>query len=116
MSKNLSGIFTIEIDGADRDLKCNFGVVEALERAVFKRPITKVIDEIVNGEVYISELCDTILTGLKANNDTRFTRDQIGEEIQKRGIGKYAAFYLDYLSYSVFGEDALIESVPDKKK
>lgn len=115
---NISGVFKLEIDGTERDLKCTFGVIERLEAHVLKKPIILALNEALNGNVYITDIVNTILEGLKANGDTRFTRDQIGDDVMKNGIASYVEFYISFLTYAVSGDKGLSleESTEDIKK
>lgn len=130
--ENLDGKFTLEIDGKQRELVCNIGVLEHLEKSVFKRPIHGVLKEIIyyienienpddsgRSGFYISELVDTIHAGLLGNNDKRFSREAIGNEVLQNGSNNYLEFYISFLTYGVNGgETVQIDPVlsSDKKK
>lgn len=114
---NTQGIFEIELLDGNREVKCNFAVIERLERHVFKRPIMQVLTECIQGQVYFGEVVDTIIEGLKANDDTRFKRDEIGEYVHSKGMDNYVQWYIEYLTYALTGDKAPdVEAVDDKKK
>lgn len=105
MPKNIKGIFTLEIDGKERELKCNLGAVEDLEERVLKRPIIVALNDAMQGAVKVREIVDVIMVGLKANGDTRFKRDEVGEEVIRKGMAHYLELYIKYLTYAVTGEE-----------
>lgn len=100
----MKGVFPIEIKRTQRDTLCSFFAIERLERSVFKRPIMAVLNEAINGGIYFHEVLDTILVGLSANKDTRFTRDEIGEEMASKGVLAYTEWYIRFLTFAVTGE------------
>jgi len=117
MIENIDGVFQVEIDDVLRDVKCNFGVVERLERNIFKRPIVSVLNEALNENIYFSEVVDTLSLALKANGDTRLSRDELGESVRKRGLIHYYAWYISFLTYAITGGQELeTEEVEDSKK
>lgn len=107
MTDNIRGIFTLDLDGQNRELKCNFSAIEHLERNVFKRPAIQVLADAIDGVYITHEIVDTILTGLKANGDTRFKRDSLGEEVLQKGVANYVEFYLKYLTYAISGSSKI---------
>lgn len=120
--ENINGIFKLEIDGTERELKCDFGTVENLERNLFRRPIITVLNEALNGSINVYEVVDTIMAGLSSNRDNRFDRKKIGAEVVKKGMSNYVEWYLSFLTYAVTGEtEAKTEPIKeqdseDKKK
>jgi len=121
--ENLDGKITLELLGAERELVANFGVVEKLERQVLKRPIIRVLEGAANNnEIYFHEVVEAIMTGLAANRDTRFTRDQIGEYVFKKGLSNFVTFYIEYLAMCLTGtslekaQSSDIPADPNKKK
>ena len=103
--ENISGIFKLKIDGKERDLKCDFGTIENLERNLFKRPIIAVLNEALNGNINLYEVVDTIMAGLASNRDTRFVREDVGAEVVKNGLTSYLEWYLSFLTYAITGEE-----------
>ena len=108
--ENIEGVFSIDIGGSVRETKANFGVVEKLERQLFKRPILSVLNGALNGDIYISDIVDVIDISLRANKDTRLTREEIGQEVTQKGAITYTEWYLKYLTYLITGDDS---SEPD---
>ena len=115
MSKNISGVFKVKINGKERDLKCTFGVIEELEKNIYRRPVVAVLNEAIQGHIYTSEVVDTILEGLKGNRDTRFNREDIGQEILEKGIDEYVELFINFLTYAVSGDKSLEVSKSKKK-
>lgn len=116
---NTKGVFPIEINGEMRDTICNFAAIERLERTVFKRPIMAVLNDGVSGNIFFHEVLDCVMTGLWANRDTRFKREEIGNEMAEKGLANYLEWYLKYLTYAVTGKtevEAEFVSDDDKKK
>lgn len=113
---NISGLFKVEIDGVERDMKCTFGAVDALENQIFNRPIIIVLNDAIMGSISITNIIDTIIQGLHANGDTRFNRNDIGEQIIKNGADNYIPLFLNFLTYAVSGDKGLIEEKKPKKK
>lgn len=113
---NLNGIFQLELAGSTRDLKCDFGVVEKLERQVYMRPIMEVLNEAINGKIQITEIVDTIRVGLEANKDTRLSRTEIGQEVLTRGAVTFIEWYLQFLTYAITGKVDLEPTPADDKK
>lgn len=114
---NLHGIFHLELAGQQRELKCNFSVVERLERQVFKRPIMEVLNSSINGAINITEIVDTIYVGLEANKDTRLSRDEIGQEVMQKGAVNFVEWYLQFLTYAITGQvDLDAQPADDDKK
>lgn len=118
--ENIRGLFSLELCGSKRELKCTFEVIEQLERAIFKRPLVKVLTDAVNGDIYFSDVVDTILCGLHANKDTRLKRQEIGEYVHSKGLPNFLEFYTRYLTYALTGSDQVdveeTETGLDKKK
>lgn len=104
MTDNIRGIFTLDICDKERELKCNFGVVEKLERQILKRPALQALSEACTGYVYISEIADVIKAGLEANGGTSLSRSDIGQGVQEKGIKHFLPFYIEFLTYAVTGE------------
>lgn len=114
---NIQGVFKVYLEGKDRDIKITFGVVEDLESFYFKRPLVEVLNDSVNGKIYLKDVVDLIYCGLHANKDTRFSRDQIGEYILTEGLINYKGVFETCLTYSVSGKSAFeVERVDPKKK
>lgn len=119
--KNISGTFTLEICDIERELKCNFLVIEKLERQVLKRPILQALNEAETGGVYISDVVGVIHAGLEGARDTRLTRNEIGQYVTEKGMSNFLEFYLKFLTYALIGdselkEDTEPETEDDKKK
>lgn len=113
---NIKGIFPVEIDGVERDTKCTFDVVTTVERKLGK-PITQMLDEALNGRIYMSELVEVMHLGLKANGDTRFPYSELGQIVTDKGLAFYNAWYLNFLTYVLVGDSKPdIVEVEDKKK
>lgn len=114
---NTQGLFEIDLMGENREVKCNFAVIERLERHVYNRPIMKVLTECIQGHVFFGEVVDTIIEGLKANGDTRFKRDEIGEYVHTHGLDTYVQWYIEFLTYALTGDrKPEVEQIDDKKK
>jgi hypothetical protein len=114
---NIQGIFRVFLEGKDRDVKITFGVVEDLESFYFKRPLVQVLNDSVNGKIFLKDVVNLIYCGLHANQDTRFSREQIGEYVLEQGLINYKEFFETCLTYSVSGKTAFeVEPVNPKKK
>ena len=100
---NISGEFELELCGSVRTLKCNFGVVEHLERRLFEKPILIVLNDAIQGNIFFHQVIDTIQCGLHANKDTRLTREEIGVYVQEKGIMSFLEWYISFLTYAVTG-------------
>jgi hypothetical protein len=105
MTDNILGTFELELLGSTRELKSNFSCVEKLERNVLKKPLMKALNDAIQGEIYFGDVVDTILVGLHANNDTRFSRNQIAEYVHTKGLQNFLEFYIQYLTFSLTGGD-----------
>ena len=115
-ARNISGLFKVEIDGVNRDMKCTFSVIDALEGQIFKRPIVSVLNDAINGDIYITHLVYTIIEGLHANGDTRFDVDKVGNEIVENGAEKYIELFIEFLTYAISGTRPLVSAKKKQKK
>jgi|AKVG01.1.fsa_nt_gi hypothetical protein len=115
---NINGIFQLEIDGQERELKASVGALERLENHIFKRPAEAVLNDCLKDGIMTSTLVDTILVGLHENRDTRFKREDILSEIDKRGKLTFYQFFIEFLDYLISRGNGLEyeESPEDKKK
>lgn len=115
--KNISGVFPLEIQGKKRDTFCTFGVIENLERVHFERPVISVLNDALNGKIFVINVVDAVMEGLHANKDTRFDRNDIGEEIIKRGMDEFIAWFIIFLTYAISGDKSLeVNKTVDVKK
>lgn len=113
---NISGLFKVKIDGVERDMKCTFSVIDALENQIFKRPIVSVLNDAINGDIYITHLVYTIIEGLHANGDTRFDVEKVGNEIIEKGAEQYIQLFIEFLTYAISGTRPLVTKKKQKKK
>lgn len=115
-ARNISGLFKVEIDGVERDMKCTFSVIDALENQVFNRPIILVLNDALMGSISITNIVDVIIEGLNANGDTRFDRKEIGEQIVKNGADSYIPLFINFLTYAISGDKPLVTTKKKHKK
>lgn len=114
---NISGTFELELLGKKRELRCTFGVIEALEGAVIKRPLISLLNDALTGEIFFLNVLEVIIQGLKANGDTRFDRQELGNYILEKGLDTFIPFYIDFLTYASVGSKKLvIEPATEEKK
>lgn len=120
MSENLRGEFEIEVDGVTYQTKCNFALIEALERKILKRSILQATHDAMNGNIYYSEMVDIIHAAMQAAKDNRLNRADLGEKIHKDGFDKHIAWYIEFMTYALTGktkEDTeIVEDSDDVKK
>lgn len=115
--RNISGTFEIELLGKKRDVKCTFGAVEALEGAIIKRPLISLLNDALVGNIFFLHVLEVVIQGLKANGDTRFTREEIGQEMLDKGLDTFIPFFIEFLTYASVGSKALqLEPATDEKK
>lgn len=113
----IGGKFNIELDGQTREMAANFGFVEMVEQMVINKPIVQLLDEAINGRMKLTDLVNVIHIALKANKDTRLTRDAIGSEIIRVGSTKFMQTYIELLTYAITGDVELkVDDASDKKK
>ncbi len=114
---NISGTFELELGGKKRDLKCNFGAVEALEGAIIKRPLIALLNDALTGNIFFLHVLETVIQGLKSNGDTRMTREEIGQEMLEKGLDTFIPFFIEFLTYASVGSKKLnFEPVSEEKK
>lgn len=115
---NIRGLFSLDVCGKERELKCDFNVVDKLERQIFKRPIMLVLTEAVRGQTFFGDVVDTIHAGLEANGGTSLKRNDIGAYVHSKGLDKYIEWYIKYLTYAITGEEEpeIDETAEDDKK
>jgi len=112
-----NGIFTITLDDQAREMAANFGFVEMIEQTVIKKPVIQLLDEALSGKFHITDMVSVFFIGLKANKDTRLTREQIGTEVVKLGSANFMQTYIEMLTCSITGSTELKPSDDaDKKK
>lgn len=117
--KNISGIFEITLDGETYEAKCNFGVVERLERRIFEKSIFEILSDAGNGKIYMSMVVDVIHTAITAGGTKNLNREKIGDIIVSEGLEKFVEWYISFLTYALTGEvhpDFKEETEEDKKK
>lgn len=102
---NISGIFEVELFGRVIEAKATFETLERLEGRVFKRPIVDVLTEAIQGRAAHLDMVATVCEGLRGNGDTRYTREQIGQEMLEKGFYKFAKFHISLLTYLVSGKE-----------
>lgn len=101
---NISGIFTVNLAGKDREIKANFALIEKLEGGILRKSISRTLEDAINGEVRISEMVSTIHAGLVTNNDTRLSREEVGAEFVANGASKYLPLFVELLAYLITGD------------
>jgi len=104
MTKNIRGEFPITIDGKEYSTKCNFELIERLERHVLNRAIFSALHDAMNGDILFTEIVDVIHAGMKAAKDARLSRNDLGEALHKDGFQNHIAWYVDFLTYALTGE------------
>ena len=117
--KNISGIFEIELNEKTYEAKCNFGVVERLERRILNRSIFEALNDAVNGRIFLTDITDTIHTALLAGGNKNFKRDDVGEAVHSGGMENYVEWYIKFLTYALTGKtepDLEEDKETDKKK
>jgi hypothetical protein len=114
----IDGKFYLEILDQKREMLASFGFIEMVEQSVIKKPIVQLLDDALIGRFSIYEMVTVFYCALKANKDTRLTRDQIGEEVAKRGAVHFVKAYIELLTFSLTGATEIKNSDPsdDKKK
>lgn len=113
----MNGMFSITLDDKQYEMLASFGFVEMVEQTVIKKPVIQLLDEALNGRFHITDMVAVFHIGMKANKDTRLTRDQIGNEIVKVGSAKFMQTYIEILTCSITGQAELKPSDDlDKKK
>ena len=104
--QNIKGEFFIELLGQRRAIRATFGAAERLEGAggLSNRSIIATLNNMLTANVRIGDLIAIVEAGLEAaRNDTRFTREQIGEHIVDAGIQSVLPSLIEYLTYFITG-------------
>lgn len=114
---NISGTFELELLGKKRDLRCTFGAIEALEGAIIKRPLISLLNDALQGEIFFINVLEVIIQGLKANGDSRFDRNELGDYILDKGLDMFIPFYIEFLTYASVGSKKIkLEPATEEKK
>ena len=113
--QNIAGVFYIDIFGKKKTLKATVGLTQRLEMEMYKRPLIKVLKESLGGDPYVSDVYTLFHEAIIEGGDTRFSYEQIGEEILKKG--GYPAvknLYEDIIGYMLTA--GIINEAPQDKK
>ncbi len=114
--KNIPGIFHLDICGKNRELKVTIGLAEKIEQEIIKRPLIRLLKEVLSGEFYVTDLYRIFYYALLENKDTRLSYDQMAQGIlDAGGASKFMGLYTEILTYSLTG-GVESDGVSDKKK
>jgi len=101
---NIPGEFKITLAGKEKTIKATFGAVEKLENDLFKRTIFEVLNDALSGKVTFNNVVSVIQVGLEsARNDTRLSRQEIGEAVFADGLTAFIPPFIEYLTYCLTG-------------
>jgi hypothetical protein len=101
---NIPGEFKIMLAGKEKTLKATFGAVEKLENELFRRTVFEVLSDAMTGKFAYRDVISVIQVGLEAaRNDTRMTRQEIGEAVFADGLNEFAPVVAEYLAYCLTG-------------
>lgn len=117
--KNIPGEFPIEIAGEEYIAKCNFGVIEKLERQILKRSLMSLMTDAANWNASICDMVDVVTAAIEAGGN-KIDRMDVGNHIQKIGIKSHLEWHIAYLSYAITGDETpefeTSEKTSDSKK
>lgn len=118
--KNIAGVFYIDLFGKKKTLKATVGLTQRLEMEIYKRPLIRVLKESLPpiSEPYVSDVYALFHEALIESGDTRFSYEQIGEEIlSKGGAPAVLLLYQEILGYMLTaGIVNETDNQQDKKK
>ena len=102
--RNINGEFKVILGGKERTLKATFGAIEKLEGGMLPKSIMETLQSVMAGKVTFNDVVSVFMVGIEAfNNDTRMTRQQVGEAIFADGLVHHAKTYMEYLTYCITG-------------
>lgn len=104
--KNISGVFPVDLNGQMRDTRMTLGVIESLERHIWKKPIAQVLSDATEGRVFCMDIIDALHIGLAGNKDTRLSREDLAEIMIAAGTARFIPWFIEFLSYALGGDDA----------
>lgn len=102
MGNGLRNEVTIHLDGMDRTMRASFSAIMAIEKALGKS-MTAIINQVASGDMSITESATIVYHGLRGNDDTRMTFDQVGEAIVNSGMGAVSIPIVEFVSRSLNG-------------
>ena len=97
----------------------NFAFIEMVEQHVVKKPISVLVSDAIAGTFSVIDMIDVVDCAIKANKDTRLSREEVGEELIKKGVIHFTKTYVDLLTFAITGEKELKPKMvkkTDKKK
>ena len=116
--QNIAGVFYLDLFGKKRTLKATIGLTQRLEMEIFKRPLIRVLKEsqLPPYEPFVCDVYTLIHEALIEGGDTRYSWEQVAEEILKKGgAPAVLVLYQEILAYMLTA-GIVNESPQDKKK
>lgn len=81
----LNNMVEIVLDGTPRTMRATFRAMRDIELSLNK-PWAKLGEMVLSGDFGINELTTIIYHGLRGNNDTRLSFDEVGELVALEGM------------------------------
>ncbi len=116
--QNIAGVFYIDLFGKKKTLKATVGLTQRLEMEIYKRPLLRVLKESLPpfSEPYVSDVYSLFHEAMIEGGDTRYSFEQVGEEILKKGgAPAVLGLYQEILGYMLTA-GIIVEVDQDKKK
>lgn len=113
----ISGIFQISCGDHLLEIKADTAALEAIECRAVKKPATQILEDIVNGRWYVTDIINIVHVGLLRNKDTRRSKVEIGDLLMADGIINHLDVVSNYLVFATTGKTHLdAEEVPETEK
>ncbi len=115
--QNIAGVFYIDLFGKKKTLKATIGLTQRLEMDIYKRPLVRVLRESIAGEPFVTDVYTLFHEALIESGDTRYSFEQVGEEILKKGGASVVmGLYQEIIAYMLTAGIVETASPADKKK
>lgn len=97
--ENIPGTFSFDLDGKQHEIKASFKAIYLIESEYLQRPLVEILQDLSDGKSKIADIVSIIHAGLIANNDTRYSYEELGELVYQNGAMKLWPVCIEYVTH-----------------
>jgi hypothetical protein len=102
MENTLRNEVSITLAGEERIMRATFTAIVAIEKALGKS-MTAIINQVAAGDISITDSALIVYHGLRGNQDTRMSFEQVGEALVEAGMAAVSLPVVEFVSRSLSG-------------
>lgn len=102
MTNPMRNEVSITLAGEERTMRATFTAIAAVEKAL-GRSMVAIINKVAGGDLGVTEAATIVYHGLRGNEDTRLSYEQVGEAVVEAGLGNVSAAVVGFVSIALSG-------------